>query len=723
MATLQVDNDGSRGRSPSAARSGERRRGESPSLLDAVRMPSPPPGFSYDDEPPRRSAYDHDGSRSSYRARTPTNEPSYYHASRESLGSDDSRYPKRAGESRTSKGDKDVVGAVQETLQRGADALLPAKYVNRLLETDSERDRRKEEKKKKLEEDLAYGSAHSRPEPQRPGSRDRATYVASGRYEDGRPSSRPGSYYGRPGSPDGRPRDSYGASVRVVEPRPSSRGSRGERSPSRRMSRLTVNTGHHAASLSVSSIPASPLLESYYGTYQAMSPLLLAVNDPKNSDLVEPLSPGLSDGEGGGDKKRRRARFHDPVDDAARLAKALKGDRSLPDIDPLVEILPGMTHDQLMDLRIEYKRLVKTGPERKGVNVAKHIRARLKDEEPTLMKACYTVALGKWESEAYWANFWYHGDKTRRELLIESLMGRSNYEIAQIKNAFADKKYQDSLTLCMKTELKEDKFKRAVLTVLDLKRMEDVDEYGRVIPVDRRLVQDDVEALYKAIQSDRGGESAMIDIVISRSDHHLRDVLKLYERTFGSNFARDALKKSGNLVGEVLAHVLNGVINKPVRDALLLRHALTASKKDHLRRELLISRLVRFHWDGHHMGAIKRAYRERYNEELADAVRDGTSGAWGHFCEQLVVTRMPDDVKSFEKVAAVKDIKRDREREERLKERERELDREKEDREREERRRRSEKERDRGRSEGLLVINDVKNRNGSRSRERSRRRE
>ena len=55
-----------------------------------------------------------------------------------------------------------------------------------------------------------------------------------------------------------------------------------------------------------------------------------------------------------------------------------------------------------------------------------------------------------------------------------------------------------------------------------------------------------------------------------------------------------------------------------VRDALLVHHALTASKKDGLRRELLTSRLVRFHWDRHHMAAVKRAYAERYGKELAD---------------------------------------------------------------------------------------------------------
>ncbi|KAI1374918.1 Annexin [Hypoxylon crocopeplum] len=764
--SLHVGDSGRHGRSPSPARPTEgrdRRRGraDSPSLLDAVRMPSPPAGFSYDDAAPRRSTYDRSSARDSYRAGSPTDESSYYRGSRESIGSEDSRYPRRSAE-RVFRGDKDMVDAAQDALRRGADAFLPAKYASKLRESDSDKEKRKERKKDKLEDDLAYGSTVSPsattkyPSLQSP--TNRVSYSMPGQWEDDKPEEklrypRVDASYAPPlpGRPDKR--DSYGldprssgANIVGVEPGSAGRRGRPPMPPTGRMSSLTVDTGHHSASMSLSSAPPSPLLESYYGTYQSMSPmpspLLLASDDPRSSDIIEPLSPSLSDGESNGDKKRRRARFHDPVDDAARLAKALKGEQLPPDTEPLIEILPGMTHEQIMDLRVEYKRLVKTGAERKGVNIAKHIRARLKDEEPTLMKACYTVALGKWESEAYWANFWYHGDKTRRELLIESLMGRSNYEVAQIKDAFSDKKYKDSLTLCMKTELKEDKFKRAVLMVLEEERMEEVDEYGRLVPISRELVQDDVEALYKAVRSDRGGESAMIQIVISRSDRHLKEVMKLYEKVVGSNFARDSLKKSGNLVGELLAHILNGIINKPVRDALLLHHALTASRKDDLRRELVISRLVRFHWDRHHMAAIKKAYRERYGEELTEAVKEATNGEWGLFCEQLVVTRMPDDVKSFEKVDAVKDIRRsererEREREERLREREREMDSEREkEREREERHRRREKERgtdrdrdrerekkkdrERERGDGLLVVKDHKHRDPSRSRERSR---
>ncbi|KAF5027264.1 hypothetical protein F66182_637 [Fusarium sp. NRRL 66182] len=423
-----------------------------------------------------------------------------------------------------------------------------------------------------------------------------------------------------------------------------SRKDKSPQPPAERMSGLSINTGLTVGGLAVGGLagaslanaPASPMLESYYGTYQDCSPmpspLLLASKHPSEENrTLEALSPLGSDNEGDGKRRSRRARFHDSEDITTQLATALKGSRR-PDTSPLIEILPSLTHDQVMKLRSDYKALVKTGSERKGVNIAKHIRARLKDEDPLLMKACYSVALGMWESEAYWANFWYQGDKTRRELLIESLMGRTNAEIRNIKDAFTDKKYDNSLVKCMKEELKEDKFKKAVLLVLEERRMEEYDHHGRLLPIDYALVDQDAADLRRSIRSEKGGETAMINIIVQRSDSHLRAILQEYERQYKANFARDALRKSGNLVGELLAHILNGVINRPVRDALLVHHATSASRKDGLRRELLISRLVRYHWDPHHMRAVKQAYRERYGRGMGDAVRDATSGEWGMFC-------------------------------------------------------------------------------------------
>ncbi|KXJ94174.1 hypothetical protein Micbo1qcDRAFT_41923 [Microdochium bolleyi] len=716
--SLRVDDSSRRSRSKSPGRrddrDSERGRGlEQPTHGELVRMPSPGAGYSYnyDDRP---NSYGGPDPRDPYRMASPTDESSYGRYGRpepepvDSYGRTRPRYPEGKAQEESP----------MEQLMRGAEAFLPAKYASfKGREKDETKKFKSALKKEKLDEDLAYGSSTPMPEP--------ATSPAA--------YSRPSYGYSQPGGP---PSNGSAYGTYMADPRASGSslattdaGSR-YAPPTQRMSSLSVSTPHHSAHLSLSTAPPSPLLESYHGTYQSMSPmpspLLLASNGHNSLDAIEPLSPGASDNEFG-DKKKRRARFHDPVDDAARLAKALKGDNRSPDVEPLIEVLPGMTHEQIMELRVEYKRLVKTGPEKKGVNVAKHIRARLKDEDPTLMKACYSTALGRWESEAYWANFWYQGDKTRRELLIESLMGRSNEEIYEIKDAFSDKKYRDSLTQCMRTELKEDKFKRAVLMVLEGRRMDECDQYGRPLPLDHRLISDDVETLYRSVRAEKGGETAMLEIVIQRSDSHLREVLKLYEKTTRSNFARDSLKKSGNLVGEVLAHILNGIINKPVRDALLLNHALNASKRDELRRELLISRLVRFHWDRKHMALVKRAYRERYGEDLADAVHEGTSGDWGLFCEQLVVTRMSDDVKVVERIHSRERISdKEREREERLRERERQMDREME-KQRREREKEKERERDaekkRSRRDTLEVGGSGRSREKSRERSRSRRRE
>ena len=476
-----------------------------------------------------------------------------------------------------------------------------AKYSDR--ERDSKADRRRR-KKEREEEDLAYGKP---PGPSRSSRQDEppqtyGSYLSESQFEDRR-SSRysddprrrpispsveedPGSRRSKRDSYRDDPRDSR-PDVLTVEPgdgrRDRSRDRRGDKSPgpsgltvepadrerdrsrdrrsskrdkspqppTARMSSLTVDTGR-SSNMSLAAAPASPLLESYHGTYQDCSPmpspLLLASGNPSDDPrALEALSPIASDNEADGKRRSRRARFHDPEDIATRLAKALRGDGP-PDKEPLVEILPSLTHEQVMELRAQYKTIVKTGSQRKGVNIAKHIRARLKDENPNLMKACYSVALGMWESEAYWANFWYQGDKTRRELLIESIMGRTNDEIRRIKDAFTDKKYDNSLTKCMKTELKEDKFKKAVLMVLDERRMDEYDPYGRRLPIDYKLVDQDVDGLRRAVKSEKGGETLMISIVVQRSDSHLRAVLKEYEAAFRANFARDALKKSGNLV-------------------------------------------------------------------------------------------------------------------------------------------------------------------------------
>ncbi|KAJ9625428.1 hypothetical protein H2204_010401 [Knufia peltigerae] len=342
------------------------------------------------------------------------------------------------------------------------------------------------------------------------------------------------------------------------------------------------------------------------------------LESPRESTMIE-ITPGgrrersssnvsiLSTG--GGHGKKKSVSFYDPVDDAKRIAAALAGTRSAPDPRPLVQILPYLSTDDLLALRAEYKKLVKVNGQ--GINICKHVKSRLPGN---LGKACYATALGRWESEAYWANSWYQGGASRRELLIESLMGRSNSDIREIKNCFKDKKYSNDLEKCIRTELKADKFRMAILLALEERRMPESS------PLDIKLIRNDVQALAHALDS-AGGESDLIRIIVVRSDAHLREVLRLFERTYRVNFAREMITKSRNLVGETLAHVLNGALNRPMRDALLLHQAISETAPGKERTELLISRLVRMHWEPKHLEKVKSVYRERYGHSVEEAIR------------------------------------------------------------------------------------------------------
>jgi hypothetical protein len=134
----------------------------------------------------------------------------------------------------------------------------------------------------------------------------------------------------------------------------------------------------------------------------------------------------------------------------------------------------------------------------------------------------------------------------------------------------------------------------------------------------------------------------------------------------------------------VIVHILNGVINRPARDAMLLQHALidlkrkkgrsnsdsrdtsprsskgrlnpfsteTSSQREAAREkakeaqdrkeryELLISRLVRLHWDRNHMRHVKEEYRVKYGAPVEEDVEDYIkAGEFQEFCFGLLDTR------------------------------------------------------------------------------------
>ncbi|KAF9698796.1 hypothetical protein EKO04_002828 [Ascochyta lentis] len=411
-----------------------------------------------------------------------------------------------------------------------------------------------------------------------------------------------------------------------------------------RESRQSVHGRHRAHSRSGRS--PSPLPPS-----KRKDKLALEAYNSSARDPYDPYDPYSDRDRRSNDRKKeeRRARVYDAEPDALAIVDALSV--RTPDLDTLIDILPLLSHDQMLELRTEYKRHCKV--QGRGINIAKHIKLKTSGN---FGKIAYVTALGRYEGEGYWANYWYQSNSARRELLIEALMGRQNHEIRAIKDAFRDKRYSDSLTKCMDKELKADKFRKAVLMALEGERQEESD----VWPTEYR--NRDVDTLYKALKAREGGESAILGVVVMRSDAHLRECLRTYERKYQGSFARDCLRKSNNLVGEVIAHILNGVINRPARDAMLLHHALmdlieptststsnarssrentstaTAKHERQQRYELLVSRLVRLHWERLHLGRVKAEYEEKYGRMVEEDIEEATKGDFREFCIALCQT-------------------------------------------------------------------------------------
>ncbi|KAH8432434.1 uncharacterized protein LDX57_010070 [Aspergillus melleus] len=320
---------------------------------------------------------------------------------------------------------------------------------------------------------------------------------------------------------------------------------------------------------------------------------------------------------------------YDAEADADTISFALDHDQTIYN-RVLIQILPALSGNEILLLHQAYKDRVKL--DGKGVSLAKHLQQKLGTS--SFGKVCHATALGRWESEAYWISRYYEESPYRRELLIETLVGRSNNAVRQIKECFRNPQYQSTLEHSVRSKLREGNFQKAVLLVLEERRQDDNELY------DPRLVDQDVTDLYHALHSHEDGETAMINIIVTRSNTHLRVMLNMYERNHGEILMVAIRAKSNNLVGEVLTHILNGAINRPRRDAVLLYQAIREPPTSDYRSDLIISRLVRLHWEPQHLEQVKNEYSRRYQELVEEAIAEQLASPeerdWRDFCIELV---------------------------------------------------------------------------------------
>ncbi|KAG0637770.1 hypothetical protein HOY80DRAFT_971271 [Tuber brumale] len=149
----------------------------------------------------------------------------------------------------------------------------------------------------------------------------------------------------------------------------------------------------------------------------------------------------------------------------------------------------------------------------------------------------------------------------------------------------------------------------AVLIQLEGIRMEESDE------IKIHSVKEDVRRLGEVMKRKdaRGGEIIMIEILIDRSDRWLKEMAGQHKATHQRDLATVVIRHSKNLVvhrlGEILLHAINGA------------QTITALVEQG-RGDLLISRMVRVHWNPYHMDCIKKVYKKKFKVDLSGGLRE-----------------------------------------------------------------------------------------------------
>ncbi|KAK3985124.1 annexin-like protein, partial [Cladorrhinum sp. PSN332] len=208
------------------------------------------------------------------------------------------------------------------------------------------------------------------------------------------------------------------------------------------------------------------------------------------------------------------------------------------------------------------------------------------------------------------------GPGTKEKVLNDVLLGRSNADINAIKSEYSRifrRRLEDDVRgdLSMKTE-------RHFMIVLGATRAEDS------VPVVKSEIDRDANDIYNATEAKLGtDEMKVCSILSTRNDNQIRAIAYEYQQKYARSL-EDVIRKefSGHMEDALLFQLRNG-LDKYMHHASLLEDAMAgAGTKDYL----LVSRIVRYHWDRNHMANVRGAYEKRYRTNLASRIKGETSG-------------------------------------------------------------------------------------------------
>lgn len=208
------------------------------------------------------------------------------------------------------------------------------------------------------------------------------------------------------------------------------------------------------------------------------------------------------------------------------------------------------------------------------------------------------------------------GPGTKERALNDVLLGRSNADINAIKAAYRQT-FKRDLVAAVKDDLSM-KTERHFEIVLSAQRAEDS------APVVKPDVDRDVDAIYSATEGKLGtDEMRVCSILSTRNDNQIRAIAHEYRLKYARDLETVIRKEFSGHMEDALLFQLRRGMDRYMHQAILLEDAMAgAGTKDYL----LVSRVVRSHWDRANMANVKGAYEKRYGRSLASRIKGETSG-------------------------------------------------------------------------------------------------
>lgn len=215
------------------------------------------------------------------------------------------------------------------------------------------------------------------------------------------------------------------------------------------------------------------------------------------------------------------------------------------------------------------------------------------------------------------------GAGTKESLLDDVLIGRSNADMNAIKHAY-HQTYHHSLESDVRSDLSA-KTERMYVMIISGARQEDS------APVIPQSVDADVSELHRATEGKRGVEQLTVcSILTNRSDGQIRAIAHAYEQRFRIPLETVLKKEFSGHMEDALIRMVRSGSDRAMRDAVGLEECM---KGPGTKDQMLVSRMVRVHWDRAHMAQVKGAYRAKFGRDLVTRIKGETSGDY----ERLLV--------------------------------------------------------------------------------------